>query len=130
MAILFLDKLMRVSDFVKISDRYSSAQSVSRAKIKGRLPMKNIGGMSFAFADAVQVSKAYSIASWEGLQVIDANRLPRTLEPINRIGKTIGVGEASMIEWALFNRIDAYWIGGTFFAELSQAKQLAPAKKK
>jgi hypothetical protein len=40
------------------------------------------------------------------------------------------VGEAVIMEWALFNRLDVYWIAGSFFANSAQAQMLAPRAKK
>lgn len=92
--------------------------------------MKSIGGMMFAPATSEQVQQAYSISSWQGLTVIEAEKIPGGLASINRISKSIGLGEATIIEWGLFNRLDVYWIGGRFFASPLQAEQVALAAKK
>ncbi len=130
MAIYFQNTLVRTADFLKTSKRYSSSQSLSRAKKKGHIALKNVGSLVFAPGTAQQTAELYSVASWEGLRVIDAEKLPGGLTAINRIGKAIGVGEATIIEWGLFNRLDLYWVAGTFFANLLQAQSIAAASKK
>ena len=130
MALLFQNSLMRVSDYIKVSPTYSSAQSVSRAKSKGILKTKVIGGMVFIPGSDLLVARLFYVASWQELPVVKEEQLPPGLVPINRISKTIGVGEATIIEWGLFNRLNVYWISGTYFANPTEAKQLAPERKK
>ncbi len=125
MAIYFQNTLMRVSDFIKVSPKYSSAQSVSRAKTKKLLPTKTISGISFVNTDAALVSKIFSVTSWDKLQVIEAHQLPPSLKSFNKIRVSAGVSETQIIEWGFFNKMDVYWIGGTFFANPVDVKQLA-----
>src|SRR5262245_28814964 len=103
MAVLFQNTLLHSTEYLKISNVYSSPQSLSRAKKKGRMDLKSIGGFMFAKATPEQVRQAYSVATWDGLTVIAADKLPGGLVSINRISKSIRFSEASIIEWALFN---------------------------
>ena len=86
--------------------------------------------MVFIPVDSLIVARLFYVTTWHGLPLVEEEKLPAGLAPINRISKTIGVGEASIIEWGLFNRLNVYWISGTYFANPTEAKQLAPERKK
>lgn len=127
MAVYFQNTLLASGDFIRITRKYSSAQSLSRARKRGTAQIVAIGRMRFAHTTPEQVAALHAIGSWQNLQVI--TEVPGGLSSLNSISKKIGVGEAQMISWAVFNRIDVYWIGGTFFGNQQLLKAIADGEK-
>ena len=129
MAIFIHNNLIATSDFLKITRRYSSLQSIARAKKKGFLKLVSIGKMQFAPATPDDVARFYNIPSWEGLPVVSPETPIAGLTILSRIQKTIGRGEGEIVGWALFNHIDVIWIAGNLFADLGAVQRCAAKMK-
>lgn len=128
MAVYLNNSLIKSGDFIRTTRQYSSAQSLNRAKKKETKYVIAIGRMHFVYANAVEVAKLYSVDKWEGLPLIET--VPAGLSPLSKISKKIKLGETVILSWALLNRMDVYWIAGTFFAHLQAAEQIAHTEKK
>lgn len=127
MAVYFHNTLLASGDFIRITRKYSSAQSLSRARKRGTAQIVAIGRMLFAHTTPEQVAAFHSISSWQNLHVI--TEVPDGLNSLSSISKKIGVGEAQIISWALFSRVDVYWIGGTFFGNQQLLTSIANAEE-
>lgn len=130
MAIFFQNTLVRTSDFVKISPRYSSVQSLWRAKKNGKVTVVTIGGLHYSPLPSEAVSMLYYLPNWHGLNIIGYEHIPPTVATLNHISKKIGVGEAVIIQWGIFNRLNVYWVGGTFFANPDEVAKIAASGPK
>ncbi len=127
MALYFCKNYLTAGDYLRTTRQYSSAQSLSRASKNGRQRVHFIGGLSFVAGNSADIAALHGISSWEGLNVIET--LPEGLDTLSRISKKVGVGEAVMLGWAMFNRMDVYWVGGHFAARLEPASQIAKHEK-
>jgi len=125
MAIFIHNNLITTSDFLKISRRYSSLQSIARAKNRGRIKVIAIGKMQFVPATPEDVARFYNIPSWEGLPLVSPEMPLAGLTILSRIQKTIGRGEGEIVGWALFDHIDVIWIAGNLFADLGAVQRCA-----
>ena len=67
----------------------------------------------------------YGVCSWEGVPAVPKGMVLDGLLPLSRIHKIIGYGDQTILGWAMFNYFDAYWVAGTFFANLHKVKQCA-----
>lgn len=128
MAVYFHNTLMPSGDYLRTTREFSSLQSLSRARKKGRAPVIVIGRFRFAHSTPEATAAFYGLPSWDGLPLITGNQVPAGLATLNKVSKLAKVGESQMLSWALFNRIDIYWIGGTFFARAGDARQIALAE--
>ena len=123
MAIYFSNNLIKSGDFIRTTRRYSSAQSLNRAKQKKTHPVEAIGKLHFVYTHQKHVAELYSIHSWEGLPLI--NEVPAGLSPLSKISKQIKMGETVILSWALLNRLNVYWIAGHFFAHAYAVEAIA-----
>ncbi len=128
MAIYFHNTLLPSGDYLRTTRKFSSLQSLSRARKHGRAAVISIGRLKYAHSTPEATAAFYGVASWEGLPVITGDHVPAGLTALNKVSKLAKVGEALMLSWALFNRMDIYWIGGTFFARADDARQIALAE--
>ena len=60
---------------------------------------------------------------------IEHKKVPEGLLPVSRMRKMIGSSEQMILAWAIFNYIDAYWVAGTFFANLHKVQQCDKEQK-
>jgi hypothetical protein len=65
MAIYFHNTLLASGDFIRITRKYSSAQSLSRARKRGTAQIVAIGRMRFAHTTPEQVAAFHAIGSWQ-----------------------------------------------------------------
>lgn len=124
MAVYFHKTFIRSSDYIKITRAYSSVDAVRRAQRNGNLRNGQIvGGIQMVHSDNYYVNQFYGVRSWEGLLTIEQKNVPEGLLPVSRIRKIIGSSEQMILAWAMFNYFDAYWVAGTFFANLQKVQQ-------
>jgi hypothetical protein len=124
MAVYFHKTFIRSSDYIKITKAYSSVDAVRRAQRNGHLKNGQIvGGILMVNSHNYYVNQFYGVRSWEGLLTIENQKVPEGLMPVSRIRKKIGISEQMILAWAMFNNFDAYWVAGTFFANLQKVQQ-------
>lgn len=116
MAIYFHNTLLPSGDYLRTTRKFSSLQSLSRARKHGRAAVISIGRLKYAHSTPEATAAFYGVASWEGLPAITGDHVPASLTALNKVSKLAKVGEALMLSWALFNRFDVYWISGVLFA--------------
>ena len=130
MAIYIQSNLLTSGDFIRTTRRYSSPQSLSKARKRGTQHVVTIGRMHFVHAMPDKVAELYSVKSWERMPVLPRDHLPAGLTPLSKISKKIKLGETVILGWALLNRMDAYWIAGHFFAHQYAVEEIAHGEQK
>lgn len=127
MAVYFQNTLVSISNYLKETNLYSSPQSVSRARKKGTLKATGVTvGEIFFVEMAPEISaRLLLLPGWEGLPTVSTAQIPAGLTLLSRISKRIGMGEATILTWAVINKLDVYWVGGFAFANMAKAEELA-----
>ncbi len=130
MAIYMNNRLIKSADFIRTTRRYSSPQSLNKAKKKRTQHVVAIGKMHFVGVMPENVAALYGISSWDGLLLTENGQVPAGLSPVSKVSKKVKLGESIILGWAVLNRLNVYWIAGHFFVHEYAVEQIADTEQK